>query len=70
MSRKFIELRDLHDKFVLINPDWIAYIEDRNGNEVVIYFGVQNVLSKDHTHLYPHHFKESYESLKSKLGLY
>lgn len=69
MSRKFIELRDVHGKYVLVNPDWIAYIEDFKENEVMIYFGVQNVVSRDQTHLIPHHFKESYESLKTKLGI-
>lgn len=65
---KFIELIDDDNQSVLINTDWIIYIEDTK-DQVIVYWGVP--LSNDQGSIIARkQFKVSIHQLKEKLNIY
>lgn len=65
---KFIELIDDDNQSVLINTDWIIYIEDTK-DQVIVYWGVP--LSNGQGSIIARkQFKVSIHQLKEKLNIY
>lgn len=66
---KFIELIDDDNQSVLINTDWIIYIEEDAKDQVIVYWGVP--LSNGQGSIIARkQFKVSIHQLKEKLNIY
>lgn len=66
---KFIELIDDDNQSVLINTDWIIYIEEDTKDQVIVYWGVP--LSNGQSSIIARkQFKVSIHQLKEKLNIY
>ena len=66
---KFIELIDDDNPSVLINTDWIIYIEEDAKDQVIVYWGVP--LSNGQGSIIARkQFKVSIHQLKEKLNIY
>lgn len=66
---KFIELIDDDNQSVLINTDWIIYIEEDTKGQVIVYWGVP--LSNGQGSIIARkQFKVSIHQLKEKLNIY
>ncbi len=66
---KFIELIDDDNQSVLINTDWIIYIEEDTKYQVIVYWGVP--LSNGQGSIIARkQFKVSIHQLKEKLNIY
>ena len=66
---KFIELIDDDNQSVLINTDWIIYIELDTKDQVIVYWGVP--LSNGQGSIIARkQFKVSIHQLKEKLNIY
>lgn len=66
---KFIELIDDDNQSVLINTDWIIYIEEDIKDHVIVYWGVP--LSNGQGSIIARkQFKVSIHQLKEKLNIY
>lgn len=66
---KFIELIDDDKQSVLINTDWIIYIEEDTKDQVIVYWGVP--LSNGQGSIIARkQFKVSIHQLKEKLNIY
>lgn len=66
---KFIELIDDDNQSVLINTDWIIYIEEDTKDQVIVYLGVP--LSNGQGSIIARkQFKVSIHQLKEKLNIY
>lgn len=66
---KFIEFIDDDNQSVLINTDWIIYIEEDTKDQVIVYWGVP--LSNGQGSIIARkQFKVSIHQLKEKLNIY
>lgn len=66
---KFIELIDDDNQSVLINTDWIIYIEEDTKNQVIVYWGVP-LSNSQGSIIARKQFKVSIHQLKEKLNIY
>ena len=66
---KFIELIDDDNQSVLINTDWIIYIEEDTKDQVIVYWGVP-LSNTQGSIIARKQFKVSIHQLKEKLNIY
>lgn len=66
---KFIELIDDDNQSVLINTDWIIYIEENSKDKVIVYWGVP-LSNSQGSILARKQFKVSIHQLKEKMNIY
>lgn len=66
---KFIELIDDDNQSVLINTDWIIYIEEDTKDQVIVYWGVP-LYNGQGSIIARKQFKVSIHQLKEKLNIY
>ena len=66
---KFIELIDDDNQSVLINTDWIIYIEEDTKDQVIVYWGVP-LSNCQGSIIARKQIKVSIHQLKEKLNIY